>query len=122
MWCEAKDIILITNVKPRQFQLEKEDTAGLNEILGEWILTAQNIIEEYCDKEFTEPIPKAVVNVCIRLVSNMVAFSLLRKDSPLVKVNDWKMEYVGSEIFTEDLKLDLKPFKKKVKVQVFKIG
>lgn len=120
-FCTPKDIILITNSKPIQFHLEKEDTEGLNKILEEWIGQAENLIEEYCETTFTDPIPLGVKNVCIRLVSNMVTFKSLREDSPIIKVNDWNTELVSSEIFSDDLKNDLKPFRKKKKIQVFKI-
>ena len=40
----------------------------------------------------------------------MVALAQARKDTPVIKVNDWTIKTVGSDIFTEDLKDDLAPF------------
>ena len=120
-FCTPDDVILITNSKPKQFNLEQDDTVGLNNIIQDWIDEAENLITSYCGKNFTEPVPLAVKNVCKRLTANMIAFSSLRKDSPIIKVNDFRSEFVGSEIFTDDLKSDLKPFKIKKKVSVFPI-
>lgn len=111
-FCTPEEIRRINNIKPNHFNLKKEDEDGLNIILSEWISEAEDMIQSYCKRKF-ENVPLSVKNVCIRLVSNMVAFSVLRRDSPIIKVNDWKVEFVGSDIFTKDLKEDLKPFLKR---------
>jgi len=51
----------------------------------------------------------------------MIAFHLSRGESPIKKVNDYTTKIYSSEVFTNDLKQDLKPFKKSSKVKVFKI-
>lgn len=120
-FCTPEDVILITNSKPKHFQLEPGDAEGLDDILMEWISESENMITNYCGRNFTEPVPLAVKNVCKRLTANMIAFATLRRDSPIIKVNDFSSKFVGSEIFTDDLKSDLKPFKLKKKVSVFSI-
>lgn len=42
----------------------------------------------------------------------MVTFAESRKNSPLLKVNDWTIKTVPTEILTDDLRQDLKPFTK----------
>lgn len=120
MYCTVEEVIQLTNIKPTSFQLKKDDDEGLEKILTEWIHTAENIIETYCKRKFTNP-PLAISNVCLRLVSNMIVFMMLRKDSPIIQVNDFKHEVSSSEIFTDDLKNDLKRFKKTTPVAVFSI-
>jgi len=121
-FCTPEEIILIKHLKPQQFQLDKDDIGALHDILDEWISQAEDLIENYCEKSFQDDdVPPGVKNVCIRLVSNMVNYKELIQSSPIIKVNDWKVERVSSAIFTDDLKHDLKPYKRKRKVQVFKI-
>lgn len=115
MYCTAEDVIIITNVKPKHFNLEKDDGRGLNLILNDWIEQAQGLIDSYCHTTFPRKIdegniPLAVKNVCIRIVSNMVAFQQVRRDNPIKQVNDWTYEIRSSDIFTDDEKDDLKPF------------
>lgn len=108
----ATELIQLTGAKPQTFRLEKNDTEGLENILNEWIIQSEGLITSYCNNQFTEEVPLAVKNVCLRLSSNMVAFAQARKDTPLIKVNDWTTQIISSGIFTEDLKDDLIPFMK----------
>lgn len=113
VWVNADEIIEFTGVKPKTFRLEKDDTEGLNLILEKWIKQSQSLICSYCNFNFHEiedEIPGAVQNVCLRLTANMVALAQARKDTPVVKVNDWSIQTVSSDIFTDDLKDDLAPW------------
>ena len=40
----------------------------------------------------------------------MVSLAIQRRDNPIIKVNDWTIQNVRSDIFTDDLKEDLRPF------------
>lgn len=112
-WISAADVIQFTGVKPKTFRFEKDDTNGLSRLLEKWIRQSESLICTYCNYDFDkqeEDIPEAVQNVCLRLTANMVALAQARKDTPLIKVNDWSIQTVSSDIFTEDLKDDLTPF------------
>lgn len=113
MWVNAEDIIEFTGVKPKTFRLDKDDSNGLKILLEKWIAQSESLICSYCNHDFDKhdnPIPEAVQNVCLRLTANMVALAQARKDTPVIKVNDWTIQTVGSDIFTDDLKEDLAPW------------
>ena len=40
----------------------------------------------------------------------MVALSMARRDTPITQPNDWTVTILSSEIFSDDLKMDLEPF------------
>lgn len=122
LWITPQDVISFHGLKPKNFNLEKTDITGLNSILTKWILQAQSLIETYCHREYDEIVPRAVQNICLRLVSNMVTLSIQRRDTPIIKVNDWTISTVPSDIFTDDLKNDLKPFIKDSSNDYNKIG
>lgn len=123
LWITPNDVINFHGLKPKNFNLEKTDTTGLQNILTEWILQAQSLIETYCHREYTSTtVNKAVENICLRLVSNMVTLSIQRRDTPIIKVNDWTISTVPSDIFTDDLKNDLKPFIKDSSNDYNKVG
>ena len=82
MWISVEDIINFNGLKPKHLNLDNDDT-----------------------------VPAAVQNVCLRLTSNMVTLAIQKRDSPVIKVNDWTIQTVSSDIFTEDLKKDLDAFK-----------
>lgn len=112
-WVTAEDVIQFTGVKPKTFRYEKDDNASLEVLLEKWIKQSESLIANYCNYDFDkicDEIPDAVQNVCLRLTANMVALAQARKDTPVVKVNDWSIQTVSSDIFTDDLKEDLAPW------------
>ena len=52
----------------------------------------------------------------------MASLAIQKRDSPIIKVNDWTIQNVSSDIFTEELKDDLKPFIKDSSTEPNSIG
>lgn len=110
-YCDAKDVIIVTGITTKTFRLDTDDE--LNNLVTEWIGQASALIDSYTKTtQDTENLPLAIKNICIRVTSNMVTFAESRKNSPLVKVNDWTIKTVPTEILTDDIREDLKPFTK----------
>ena len=110
MMVTTHDIITVHGLKPQDLRLAKGDDGKLEEIIVKFISEAESMIKSYTNNDFNNEIPPAVQNVCSRLVSNMIQLVIQRRDSPIIKVNDWQIKTVSSEVFTEDLKTDLEPF------------
>ena len=111
-WIAPEDIIEFTGVKPQTFRFDRDDLSSLETLLEKWILQSEGLIMSYCNHDFSdyEEIPSAVVNVCLRLTANMVALAQARKDTPVIQVNEWNVQTVSSNVFSNDLKRDLTPF------------
>ena len=131
-YCTVDDVNNVSGVKPERLGNQfKDDEAAFNALINEWIAQAEGLINSYCKRNWypvvengttTEiPVPLAVKNVCIRLVANIIALRYARKENPIKKVNDFSMTIFSSEVFTDDLKEDLKPFIKSSRPSVFKI-
>ena len=99
-----------TGLKPQHLKLDKTDTNGLNAIVQEWIKQSESLIISYTHNDFSDGVSDAVKNVCLRLTSNMVALSVARRDTPITQPNDWTVQILSSDIFTQDLKDDLEPY------------
>ena len=111
MWISVDDVINFHGLKPKHLNLEKDDTEKLEEIVSDWILQSQDLINVYTNRNYTDDtVRDAVKNICLRLTSNMVSLAIQKRDSPIIKVNDWTIANVPSNIFPDDLKDDLKPF------------
>ena len=111
MWISVDDIINFHGLKPKHLNLDKDDAGKLEEIVSDWILQSQDLINVYTNRNYTdETVRPAVKNVCLRLTSNMVKLAVQNRDSPIIKVNDWTIQTVPSDIFTDELRDDLKPF------------
>lgn len=123
MWISVDDVINFHGLKPKHLNLDKDDTTKLNEIVSDWILQAQDLINVYTNRNYTdENVRDAVKNVCLRLTSNMVSLAIQKRDSPIIKVNDWTIQNVSSDIFTDELRNDLKPFIKDSSTEPDSIG
>ena len=123
LWITTTSVINFHGLKPKQFNLEKTDETGLHNMLCEWIRQCQSLIETYTGRTYTpSSVSGAVQNILLRLVSNMCTLAVQRRDTPIIKVNDWTIQTVPSDIFTDDLKEDLRPFVKDSSNDYSKIG
>ena len=131
-YCTVDDVKNMSGVKPAKMGSQyKDDEAAFQSLIEDWISQAESLINSYCKRNWypvvengttTEiHVPLAVKNVCIRLVANIIALRYARKENPIKKVNDFSMTIFSSEVFTDDLKEDLKPFIKSSRPSVFKI-
>jgi hypothetical protein len=123
MWISVDEVIEFQGLKPQHLNLAKDDTNKLEEIVAGWIEQSQDLINVYTNRNYTdETVRPAIQNVCLRLTSNMVRLAIQNRDSPIIKVNDWTIQSVPSDIFTDDLKHDLKPFIKDSSTEPNSIG
>ena len=114
MWISVDDVIYFHGLKPQHLNLAKDDTTTLKSIISDWILQSQSLILTYCHIKGIQDVDvnDAMKNVCLRLTSNMVSLAIQKRDNPIIKVNDWTIQGLSSDIFTDDLKQDLAPFVK----------
>jgi hypothetical protein len=123
MWISVDDVINFHGLKPKHLNLDKDDTTTLQEIVSGWIEQSQDLINMYTNRNYTDTtVRPAVQNICLRLTSNMVKLAVQNRDSPIIKVNDWTITTVPSDIFTDDLKDDLKPYIKDSSTEPDSIG
>ena len=123
MWISVDDVINFHGLKPKHLNLDKDDTTTLQEIVSGWIEQSQDLINMYTNRNYTDTtVRPAVENIGLRLTSNMVKLAVQNRDSPIIKVNDWTITTVPSDIFTDDLKEDLKPFIKDSSTEPDSIG
>lgn len=123
MWISVDEVINFHGLKPKHLNLDKDDTTKLEEIVSDWITQSEDLINTYTNRNYTdETVRPAVQNVCLRLTANMVNLAIQNRDSPIIKVNDWTITTVPNNIFTDELKDDLKPFIKDSSTEPDSIG
>ena len=123
MWISVDDVINFHGLKPKHLNLEKDDTSKLETIVSGWIEQSQDLINTYTNRNYTdETVRPSVQNICLRLTANMVNLAIQNRDSPIIKVNDWTVQTVPNDIFTDELKEDLKPFIKDSSTEPNSIG
>lgn len=115
MWITVNEVCRFTGLKAKHLKLAADDDTTLDSIVSDWILQCQDLIRTYTNNFGAcadQDVPAAVKNVCLRLTANMVALAIARRDTPVTQVNDWTVQILGSEIFSQDLKDDLNPYVK----------
>ena len=114
LWISVDKVIAFHGLKPQHLNISKTDTDAdekLSAIITDWILQSQDLINVYTNRQYTSTtVRPAIQNVCLRLTSNMVSLAIQKRDNPIIKVNDWTIQNAPSDIFTDELKVDLKPF------------
>ena len=114
LWISVDQVIAFHGLKPQHLNIKKDDSDAdtkLETIVTDWIIQSQDLINVYTNRQYTSTtVRPAVQNVCLRLTSNMVSLAIQKRDSPIIKVNDWTIQNVPSDIFTDELRDDLKPF------------
>ena len=123
-WITTDQVIHFHGLKPQHLNLQKTDDYLMRGILSDWIGQSQALILSDCHIKSLEcsAVDDAMRNVCLRLTSNMVSLAIQRRDNPIIKVNDWTIQNVSSDIFTDDLKDDLRPFIKDSSNDTSRIG
>ena len=126
LWISVDDVVKFHGLKPQHLNIKKTDSDAddqLEAIVESWIVQSQDLINMYCNRSYTSStVRPAIQNICLRLTSNMVSLAIQKRDSPIIKVNDWTIQNVPSDIFTDDLKEDLKPFIKDSSTEPNSIG
>lgn len=123
MWISVDDVINFHGLKPKHLNLDKDDDSKLETIVSGWIEQSQDLINMYTNRNYTdETVRPAIQNICLRLTGNMVSLAIQKRDNPIIKVNDWTIQNVPSNIFTDDLKDDLKPYIKDSSTEPDSIG
>ena len=123
MWISVDDVINFHGLKPKHLNLDKDDDSKLETIVSGWIEQSQDLINMYTNRNYTDETARpAIQNICLRLTSNMVSLAIQKRDNPIIKVNDWTIQNVPSDIFTDELKEDLKPFIKDSSTEPDSIG
>lgn len=120
-YCTVEDVKEISGIRPKNLGF-KDNEEDFNKLITKWISQSESLINSFCHKEWEDSnVPDAINLICSRLTSNIIAFHLSRGENPIKKVNDYTTKIYSSEVFTDDLKQDLKPFKKSSRINVFKI-
>lgn len=128
MYGNQADVIAMTGVEPKD--LGAADQAALEALLGGWLEDAKSLIDGETKRDFDAEVaagtilavPRGVNIVAVRLVANMIAVSLQRRSSPLVQMGQFNVQISSDDVFTQALRDDLKPFKKRSRLGLYVVG
>lgn len=118
-YCSVDDVKDISRVTHKKLGLDKaKEFDKLDQILEKWILEASALINDYTNNPLTIKEMEAegtkyylYRNIASRIVANMCALSAAYKSHSVVKINDWTIRTVPSEIFPVAMKEELENYR-----------
>lgn len=128
MYITKEDVKKATGIKPDDLGLETEN--DLNDLIDKWITQATNLINEDRNRDYAkevtagkrDEVPPGIENICERLVANIIARAILRRETPIVKNDDFEVSMTSDEVFTGSIKSDLARYPMKPSLGFFRVG
>ncbi len=128
IYSSPKKVIEYTGVRPQDFGLEDElneneevvETAEekLESIIEGWLEQVKDLIDHDRNRDYHEEVeagkrdkvPPGIEFVALRMAANMVAQANLRRQTPIVRHDDFSVDMVEDKVFTNAIKRDLARF------------
>lgn len=128
MYITKERIIRNTGIKAEDFNITIQ--ADFETMIDEWIEDATDIINEDRNRDYEkevldgkrEKVPAGIKNIAERMVSNMVAKMILRRQTPITQNEDFEVTMTSDEVFTDSIKKDLARYPMKSTLNIFRVG
>lgn len=101
----------------------------LDELLEGWLVQIKSLIDIDRNRDFLveaggnpSAIPPLVHNVAMRAAANMYGFSQLRRETPVIRIDDYNVRVVPDAVLTDDLKKDLRRIRSRPTFRMSRVG
>lgn len=117
-----EEVIQYTGVRPQDFYLEDDDPEApnpstaeekLTSLIANWLVQIKDFIDRDRNRDYSasgKVVPPGIHNIALRAAANMVAQAQLRRETPIVKKDDFTISMVEDKVFTASIKSDLSRF------------
>lgn len=112
-------VIQFTGCKPSDFGLATGDE--LADMLTGWLVEVKDLIDADRNRDYHEEpagVPAGIHHIALRMAANMVAQAMLRRETPVVRVDDFAVRMVEDSVFTNAIKSDLSKYPRKFDLRV----
>lgn len=113
-YASPADLTAATGVTHDQLGLDSD--ADLTALLDGWLGEIDDLIDTFCRRSFTAPVPAGLRAIAREMGSLAIGVALQRRESPIVRVSEFTIRQVHGEIFTKGVKDSLKPYRLKGRV------
>jgi len=125
-----EEVIQYTGIRPEDLYLQDDIEAvegsqtaeeKLNALIEQWLTQIKNLINQDRNRDYSAEaeVPPGIRNISLRMAANMVAQAQLRRETPIVKKDDFTISMVEDKIFTPSIKSDLSRFPFKPNFRLF---
>ncbi len=122
-YSDASEVIEYTGLRPSDLDIEQvidEETEevtktadeALEELITGWLVQVKNLIDQDRNRDYHAEgaVPDGIHNIALRMTANMVAQAIMRRDTSIVRVDDFSVQMVDDQIFTAAIRRDLARF------------
>lgn len=115
-----EDVKKYTGIKPKDLSITETE---LNSLIEKWLAGVKSLIDADRNRNYTEEgnVPAGIDLIALRMASNLVAIAVVRRDTPIVRVDDFNIQLVRDEIFTEPILRDLSRFPAKPRFRLMRV-
>ena len=120
-YASVAEIKAYTGIEPKDLGLADEDQEGLDAIIKKALIEIKDIIDTYCGRDFSgqDKVPGGIHKIAKEMVSDGISLAMMRRESPIVRVDDFTIKQVQSEILTRQVKEVLAIYRKKPRIKMF---
>lgn len=111
----AEEVMQYTGVKPGDLGLNEEQE--LKDVLEGWLIQIKDIIDKDRNRNYHREgseVPPGINHIAMRVCANVVAQASFRRESTIVQVDDYRIQMVDDQIFTEAIRSDLSRYPRKM--------
>ena len=111
----AEEVMQYTGVKPGDLGLNEEQE--LKDVLEGWLIQIKDIIDKDRNRNYHREgseVPPGINHIAMRVCANVVAQASFRRESTIVQVDDYRIQMVDDQIFTEAIREDLSRYPRKM--------
>ena len=118
---EVGTIIHWTGIQPGDLGYEdveggKTADAQLEEFIEDRLVEIKSIIDQHRNRDYLAEgdVPPGITNIAMRICSNLLAHAVLRRTTPIVRVEDYAVDLVEEKFMTKSIRDDLNQFPAKL--------
>ncbi len=122
-YSSVDEVIAYTGVGPKDLGLEDDDTEGLKAIIEKALVEIKDIIDTYCRRGFSteQKVPGGIHKIAKEMTSDGISLAMMRRDTPIIRVDDFSIKQVQSEILTAAVREILDIYRKKPQIKMMVI-
>ena len=121
------EVIQFTGTRPEDFGLAT--VSELEALILPWLAQAKDLIDADRNRDYhaevtagrRASVPPGINNIAMRIVANMLAMAVLRRETPVVKAADFAVQMVEDQVFTDSVKSDLRRYPAKSRIGIRRV-
>jgi hypothetical protein len=100
-----------------------DDDDSLETFIEERLVEIKDLIDTECSRDFTDEgtVPGGIDRIALGMACDFLSMAMLRRDTPIVRIDDFNVRSVKDEIFTPEVIKSLQRYKQKVQLGIITI-